>query len=76
VAQRYDEQLELDAALVAVNAPRPRRAHDRRPDGDVRRRDVRFMKRIADDAGVQIVACTGIYSYDYLPHYFENATST
>jgi len=35
-------------------------------------RDVRFMKRIADDAGVQVVACTGIYSYDYLPHYFEN----
>jgi phosphotriesterase-related protein len=35
-------------------------------------RDVRFMKRVADQSGVQIVACTGIYSYDYLPHYFEN----
>src|SRR6202043_3826787 len=35
-------------------------------------RDVRFMKRVADESGVQIVACTGIYSYDYLPHYFEN----
>jgi phosphotriesterase-related protein len=35
-------------------------------------RDVRFMKRVADQTGVQIVACTGIYSYDYLPHYFEN----
>jgi phosphotriesterase-related protein len=30
------------------------------------------MKRVADETGVQIVACTGIYSYDYLPHYFEN----
>jgi phosphotriesterase-related protein len=35
-------------------------------------RDVRFMKRVADQTGVRIVPCTGIYSYDYLPHYFEN----
>src|SRR6202043_2527896 len=35
-------------------------------------RDVRFMKRVADQTGVQIVPCTGIYSYDYLPQYFEN----
>jgi phosphotriesterase-related protein len=27
---------------------------------------------VADDTGVRIIACTGIYSYDYLPHYFEN----
>ena len=35
-------------------------------------RDVRFMARVAEETGVRIVACTGIYSYDYLPHYFEN----
>jgi phosphotriesterase-related protein len=35
-------------------------------------RDVRFMKRVADHTGVRIIACTGIYSYDYLPHYFVN----
>jgi phosphotriesterase-related protein len=35
-------------------------------------RDVLFMKRVAEQTGVRIVACTGIYSYDYLPHYFEN----
>jgi phosphotriesterase-related protein len=35
-------------------------------------RDVRFMKHVADQTGVRIVACTGIYTYDYLPHYFEN----
>jgi phosphotriesterase-related protein len=33
---------------------------------------VRFLKRVADETGVHVVACTGIYSYDYLPHYFEN----
>ncbi|HEV3033269.1 MAG TPA: hypothetical protein VGX72_00635 [Solirubrobacteraceae bacterium] len=70
---RYDEQLEYDAALVAVNA-----ASDRGvrtivdPTALFGGRDVRFMKRVAEETGVRIVACTGIYSYDYLPHYFEN----
>ncbi len=70
---RYDEQLELDAALVAVRA-----ASDRGvqtivdPTAMYGGRDVNFMKRVADETGVKIVACTGIYSYDHLPHYFEN----
>jgi len=70
---RYDEQLELDAALVAVKAAKHegvRTIVD--PTAMFGGRDVRFMKRVADQTGVQIVACTGIYSYDYLPHYFEN----
>jgi phosphotriesterase-related protein len=70
---RYDEQLELDAALVAVNAARE---HGVKtivdPTAMFGGRDVSFMKRVADETGVRIVACTGIYSYDYLPHYFEN----
>jgi phosphotriesterase-related protein len=70
---RYDEQLELDAALVAVRAAKERGV---RTIVDATAmfggRDVGFMKRVADESGVQIVACTGIYSYDYLPHYFEN----
>jgi phosphotriesterase-related protein len=35
-------------------------------------RDVRFLKKVSDATGVHVVACTGIYTYDYLPHYFEN----
>jgi phosphotriesterase-related protein len=35
-------------------------------------RDVRFMEKVARESGVQVVPCTGIYTYDYLPHYFEN----
>jgi phosphotriesterase-related protein len=70
---RYDEQLELDAALVAVNAARE---HGVRtivdPTAMFGGRDVNFMRRVAEETGVRIVACTGIYSYDYLPHYFEN----
>jgi phosphotriesterase-related protein len=70
---RYDDALELAAALDAVGAAKQRGV---RTIIDATAmfggRDVHFMKRVADESGVQIVACTGIYSYDYLPHYFEN----
>ncbi len=70
---RYDEQLELDAALLAVNAAKDRGVRTIvDPTAMFGGRDVNFMKRVADQTGVRIVACTGIYSYDYLPHYFEN----
>src|ERR1700684_1298086 len=70
---RYDEQLELDAALVAVGAAKDRGVRTIvDPTAMFGGRDVRFMKRVADQSGVRIVACTGIYSYDYLPHYFAN----
>lgn len=70
---RYDEQLELDAALVAVNAAKDRGVRTIvDPTAMFGGRDVRFMKRVADETGIRIVACTGIYSYDYLPHYFAN----
>jgi phosphotriesterase-related protein len=35
-------------------------------------RDVRLLQRIAEETGLQIVTCTGIYTYDHLPHFFEN----
>jgi len=70
---RYDEQGELDAALEAVGAARQHGvATIVDPTAMFGGRDVRFMKRVADATGVQVVACTGIYSYDYLPHYFAN----
>jgi phosphotriesterase-related protein len=70
---RYDEQAELDAALEAVNAAKAKGVRSIvDPTAMFGGRDVRFMKRVADESGVQIVACTGIYSYDYLPHYFAN----
>jgi phosphotriesterase-related protein len=70
---RYDEQAELDAALEAVEAAKSRGVQTIvDPTAMFGGRDVRFMKRVADQTGVKIIACTGIYSYDYLPHYFEN----
>jgi phosphotriesterase-related protein len=70
---RYDPQAEMDAALEAVEAAKTRGVETIvDPTAMFGGRDVRFMKQVADQTGVQIVACTGIYSYDHLPHYFEN----
>src|SRR6476620_7366019 len=70
---RYDAQAELDAALEQV---RNAQGHGVRtivdPTAMFGGRDVRFMKRVADETGIQIAFCTGIYTYDFLPHYFEN----
>jgi phosphotriesterase-related protein len=30
-------------------------------------RDVNFMRRVAEESGLQVIPCTGIYTYDYLP---------
>jgi len=35
-------------------------------------RDVNFLKRVADETGLQVVPCTGIYTYDHLPQFFMN----
>src|SRR2546427_8040096 len=70
---RYDAQLELDSALAAVSAAKERGVQTIvDPTAMFGGRDVHFMKQVADQTGVRIVPCTGIYSYDYPPHYFEN----
>jgi phosphotriesterase-related protein len=37
-------------------------------------RDVEFMRRVADQTGLQVVPCTGIYTYDHLPQFFLSRT--
>jgi phosphotriesterase-related protein len=70
---RYDEQAELTAALEAVTAAKARGVQSIvDPTAMYGGRDVRFMKQVADRTGVRLIACTGIYSYDHLPHYFAN----
>jgi phosphotriesterase-related protein len=71
--QRYDEQAEFDSALEALSAAKASGVETIvDPTAMFGGRDVRFMARVAEQAGVRVVPCTGIYSYDYLPHYFEN----
>jgi phosphotriesterase-related protein len=33
-------------------------------------RDVSFMRRVSEETGLQVLACTGIYTYDHLPPFF------
>jgi len=71
--ERYDERAEMDAALEAVNAAKERGVQTIvDPTAMFGGRDVHFMKAVAEQTGVQIVPCTGIYSYDHLPPYFAN----
>ncbi len=35
-------------------------------------RDIRFIERVARETGVQIIAATGIYTYQYIPPHFQN----
>lgn len=35
-------------------------------------RDIRASQRLAADSGLQLVACTGIYTYDHLPQFLAN----
>jgi phosphotriesterase-related protein len=38
-------------------------------------RDVRSLIRLADDTDLQIVSCTGIYTYDHLPQFLLNRSA-
>jgi phosphotriesterase-related protein len=33
-------------------------------------RDIGFMRKVSQETGLQVVACTGIYTYDHLPPFF------
>jgi phosphotriesterase-related protein len=35
-------------------------------------RDVKFMRAVSEESGLQVVPCTGIYTYDYLPLFFQS----
>ncbi|MEK6271552.1 MAG: phosphotriesterase [Actinomycetota bacterium] len=40
------------------------------PTGMFGGRDVGFSRRVSEETGLQVVPCTGIYTYDYLPVFF------
>jgi phosphotriesterase-related protein len=71
--REYDGEQEMAAAVEAVNAAKDRGVQTIvEPTAMFGGRDVRFQRQVADATGVQIVPCTGIYTYDFLPHYFQN----
>src|SRR5579862_289379 len=61
---------------LALEVARSVRAHGVRtvvePTGMLLGRDVRASRRLAAETGLQIVVCTGIYTYDHLPQFLLN----
>ena len=69
----YDSEAEMDAAVQHVSAAAEHGVKTIvEPTAMFGGRDVEFMRRVAEQTGVRLVPCTGIYTYDYLPHYFAN----
>lgn len=64
----HDHRLAL-AAARAVQAHGVRTVVD--PTAMMIGRDVRALRRLAQETGLQIVTCTGIYTYDHLPRFLS-----
>jgi phosphotriesterase-related protein len=69
---RYDPRAELQTAVEAVTAAADRGVRTIiEPTAMFGGRDIGFMREVSQLTGVRLVPCTGIYTYDYLPHYFQ-----
>jgi phosphotriesterase-related protein len=70
--ENVDEEGAFDAALEAARSVVERGVKTiAEPTAMFGGRDVRFSRRVAEETGLQVVPCTGIYTYEYLPHYFQ-----
>ena len=69
----HDEDAEYELALASANAVRHFDVKTVvEPTAMLLGRDVRVSRRIADDSGLQVVVCTGIYTYEHLPQFMAN----
>src|SRR3954466_9345324 len=69
----YDEDEEWRLSIEQANAVKEHGvATIVEPTGRLLGRNVDLLRRIAEETGLNIVSCTGIYTYDHLPHFFEN----
>ena len=72
----YDED-----ALYSVAVEAGRGAVDRgiktigEPTAMFLGRDIRFIERVAGESGLQTIACTGIYTYEHLPLFWESRSA-
>src|SRR3954467_7082817 len=68
----YDEDEEWRASIEQANAVKEHGVSTIvEPTAMLLGRNVDLLKRIADETGLNIVTCTGIYTYDHLPHFFD-----
>ena len=69
----YDEQAEWEAALSDANAVKGHGVMTVvEPSAMFLQRDARFSKRVADEAGLQVILATGVYTYEHLPQSLMN----
>jgi phosphotriesterase-related protein len=69
----YDEQEEWRLCIEQANAVKEHGVTTIvEPTAMLLGRNIQLLQRIAEETGLNIVPCTGIYTYDHLPHYFEN----
>jgi len=70
--EAVDEEGAFEAALESARAVVERGVKTiAEPTAMFGGRDVEFSRRVAEETGLQVIPCTGIYTYDYLPHYFQ-----
>jgi phosphotriesterase-related protein len=68
----YDEDEEWRASIEQANAVKEHGVKTIvEPTATLLGREISLLSRIADETGLNIVACTGIYTYDHLPHFFD-----
>src|SRR3954452_14071383 len=69
----YDEDEEWSVCMEQANAVKEHGIETIvEPTAMLLGRNVPLLQKIADESGLNIVTCTGIYTYDHLPHYFHN----
>src|SRR3954471_7935213 len=69
----YDEDEEWSVCMEQANAVKEHGIKTIvEPTAMLLGRNVPLLQKIAQESGLQIVTCTGIYTYDHLPHYFQN----
>ena len=68
----YDENEEWRASIEQANAVKEHGVKTIvEPTAMMLGRNVDLLRRIAEETGLNIVTCTGIYTYDHLPHFFD-----
>jgi phosphotriesterase-related protein len=66
---------ELEHRLALETAEAVKRHHVKtvvEPTAMLLGRDIEASRRLAQETGLQVVACTGIYTYDHLPQFLVN----
>jgi phosphotriesterase-related protein len=76
VAPDPDDIEPPDFIAPALKAARAALGHDVKtvcePTAMFIGRDVKLSRQVAEETGLQLVACTGIYTYEYLPMFFRS----